>query len=114
MEENKRIGKNIKHLRENLGYTQTDICNYLGISQPAYVKYENGETTISMQALEKIAMLFNVEEYDIMTGDAKTFQSTLAFAFRKEGEISDLKPIADFQRIVNNYLMMCNELSTED
>ena len=38
------IGKNIKAFREHLNYTQQEISDYLGISQPAYVKYENGET----------------------------------------------------------------------
>ena len=110
-EENIRIGNNIRYLREQLQYTQMDICKYLNISQPAYVKYESGETTVPMEALEQIAKLFNVEEFDILTGDENSFQVTLACAFRKDGELTDLKPIADFQRIVNNYLMMCHELS---
>lgn len=36
------IGKNIKAFREHLNYTQQEISDYLGISQPAYVKYEKG------------------------------------------------------------------------
>lgn len=111
-EENIRIGRNVRYLREKLLFSQVDICQYLGISQPAYVKYESGETPITMDSLEKIARLFNVEEYDILEGDSSSFQVTLACAYRKDGELTDLKPIADFQRIVKNYLMMSHELAT--
>ena len=43
------IGKNIKAFREHLNYTQQEISDYLGISQPAYVKYEKGETVVPLR-----------------------------------------------------------------
>ena len=60
------IGENLRFCRERLGYTQEEIGRYLGISQPAYNKYEHGETTVSVEQLEKLAGLYGVEEYDLM------------------------------------------------
>ena len=50
------IGKNIKAFREHLNYTQQEISDYLGISQPAYVKYEKGETVVVL--MEKMNSFF--------------------------------------------------------
>ncbi|MCD7926135.1 MAG: helix-turn-helix domain-containing protein [Bacteroides sp.] len=104
------IGKNIAEFRKRLKYSQEDISKYLGISQPAYAKYEKGETMIPMESIEKIAELYNVAEYDFMEENKELFQTSLACAFRKEGSIADLAPIAEFQKIIRNYIMMCDEL----
>ena len=110
MELNQIIGKNIAAFRRKLGYTQTDISNYLGISQPAYADYEYGKTTISMVVMEKLAILYGIEEYDLMEENFEMLQTSLACAYRKEGNITDLTPIAQFQKIVKNYIQMCDEL----
>lgn len=40
--------------------TQTQVANYLGISQPSYIRYENGGSEPSFENLVKIADLFDV------------------------------------------------------
>lgn len=110
MELNQIIGNNIAAFRKHLSYTQQEISDYLGISQPAYAKYEKGETMISMESLEKLATLYNVEEYDLMEENPELLQTAVACAYRKEGAVGDLEQIAQFQKIVRNYIQMCNEL----
>lgn len=100
---------NLKLLREQFNYSQADISTYLGISQPAYQKYESGITEVSIEALEKLARLYGIDEYDILEGNIEQEQIGLAFAFRRKGE-SDLEDVAHFQQIVKNYIMMCNEI----
>ena len=104
------IGKNIKAFREHLNYTQQEISDYLGISQPAYVKYEKGETVVPLEAMEKLATLYNVDEYDLMEENEQLFQTSVACAYRKTGNIGNLGQISQFQKIVRNYIQMCNEL----
>lgn len=104
------IGKNIKAFREHLNYTQQEISDYLGISQPAYVKYEKGETVVPLEAMEKLASLYNVEEYDLMEENDQLFQTSVACAYRKTGNVGDLSQISQFQKIVKNYIQMCDEL----
>ncbi|WP_308769806.1 helix-turn-helix transcriptional regulator [uncultured Bacteroides sp.] len=104
------IGKNIKAFREHLNYTQQEISDYLGISQPAYVKYEKGETIVPLEAMEKLASLYNVEEYDLMEENDQLFQTSVACAYRKTGNVGDLSQISQFQKIVKNYIQMCDEL----
>lgn len=107
MANNNEIGSILKELRNKMGYSQEQISSYLGISQPAYNHYESGDTAVSQESLEKLADIYGVEEYDILTCNKPQLQADMAFAFRKNSEVKDLSQIASFQRLVKNYLDMC-------
>lgn len=108
MANNNEIGSILKDLRNRMGYSQEQISSYLGISQPAYTRYESGETTVSQDSLEKLAVVYGVEEYDILTCNKPQLQADMAFAFRKNGMVKNLGQIASFQKLVKNYLDMCD------
>ena len=97
----------LRVLREKFQYTQEEVSKYLGISQPAYLKYETGETEVSMEGLEKLARLYGIDEYDILENNME--QVNFAYAFRRDG-VANLEEVAHFQQIVRNYIMMSNEL----
>ena len=97
----------LRVLREKFQYTQEEVSKYLGISQPAYLKYETGETEVSMEGLEKLARLYGIDEYDILENNME--QVNFAYAFRRDG-VANLQEVAHFQQIVKNYIMMSNEL----
>lgn len=97
----------LRVLREKFQYTQEEVSKYLGISQPAYLKYETGETEVSMEGLEKLARLYGIDEYDILENNME--QVNFAYAFRRDG-VANLDEVAHFQQIVKNYIMMSNEL----
>ena len=103
----KTIGKNLQFLRRHFGYNQEQISEMLGISQPAYSKYESGENTVSRTALERLAALYNVEEYDLMQEDTALLAPALTLAFRGK---ADLQAVEQFHRIVKNYIQMTDEL----
>lgn len=100
----------LRQIRERFGFTQKAISSYLGISQPAYQKYEAGETEISIESISKLARLYGIDEYDILKGNIE--RANLAFAFRKNGDLN-LEEVAHFQQIITNYIMMCDELEKE-
>lgn len=97
----------LRVLREKFQYTQEEVSKYLSISQPAYLKYETGETEVSMEGLEKLARLYGIDEYDILENNME--QVNFAYAFRRDG-VANLEEVAHFQQIVKNYIMMSNEL----
>ena len=97
----------LRVLREKFQYTQEEVSKYLGISQPAYLKYETGETEVSMEGLEKLARLYGIDEYDILENNME--QVNFAYAFRRDG-VANLQEVAHFQQIVKNYIMMSNDL----
>lgn len=109
----KIIGNNLLYLRDKFGYTQDKMGSFLGISQPAYRKYEMGETTVPQDALEKLAELYYVEEYDLMQEDKSILQPSLVYAYRKQDGEADFEALAKFHRIVKNYTLMSNEIGKE-
>ena len=104
------MAKNLRVLRVRFDYSQAEVSSYLNISQPAYQKYESGLTEVSMEALEKLAQLYGVDEYEIMEGNVEQMQMAGIFAFRRNGIEGNLEDVSHFQQIVKNYLMICNEL----
>ena len=46
--------------RNNLGLTQSEAAELIGITQPAYQRYEVGVRTPSIQVAKEIAKAFNV------------------------------------------------------
>lgn len=105
MEIGEIIGANIASYRKKLGYTQDHIASFLGTDRSAISKYENNEREISIVNLEKLANLFGVELEDLLEENSVTKTVGLAFAFRSAGmEENDMSSIAQFQKIVKNYL----------
>lgn len=52
--------KNLIELRKMNHLTQRQVAAHLGIAQPSYIRYENGKAEPSLDALVKLADLFDV------------------------------------------------------
>jgi transcriptional regulator with XRE-family HTH domain len=99
------IGSNIKAYRNIFGYTQDHLAKFLGIDRSTISYYERGEREISVIHLEKLADLFCVDIDNLVENNPELRKADLAFAFRKDGlDDLDLKSIADFQKVVKNYI----------
>lgn len=111
METNIIVGRNIKAIREKMGYTQGVFADYLGITREEVSYYENGNRTVPSKIVTKIAELFAIDEYDLFEEDNVVAKINLALAFRADNLIGeDLKTIANFKNIAMNYLKMSKVL----
>jgi transcriptional regulator with XRE-family HTH domain len=95
---NKFVGKNIRTLRHQHGWSQEDVANRLGISIPAFSKIETGVTDINLSRLEQIANIFELNVVNLLALDAEEIDmtpSTLSVAQKKlidrETEIANLQ-----------------------
>lgn len=52
--------ENLIELRKRNNLTQKAVANALGITQPSYIRYENGSAEPTQEMLVKIADLFDV------------------------------------------------------
>ncbi len=103
------IGQNIRSLREKMGLTQDALAQYLGTSREQIGYYEIGQRNIPSIQLSKLANLFCMNEYDFYEEEMQNRSINLAFAFRAEKlQAQDLQSIAQFKKIVRNYLSMKN------
>jgi transcriptional regulator with XRE-family HTH domain len=107
MEMNEIIGNNLKDYRHNIGYNQEDIAKYLGVDRSTISHYENSTREISLVHLNKLADLFGIELSDLLAANRIEKYANLAFAFRSQKlEEEDYKSIAEFQKIVKNYIQI--------
>ena len=95
------IGKRIKQLREEKGFSQSSVAKYLGISQKTFSKIEKGNHPLSSGTLKRISDLFGVEAKALVDGSAKSTQMICALD-TKALDDNDLAAIAAVNRIALN------------
>lgn len=65
------MGERIKYHRDNLGMTQDELGEILGVQKSAIAKYENGKVeNIKRSTIQKMAELFDVSPCYLMGFDA--------------------------------------------
>lgn len=95
---NKFVGKNIRTIRHQRGWSQEDVANRLGISIPAFSKIETGVTDINLSRLEQIANIYEINVVNLLALDIEETEpqvSNLSIAQKKiidrETEIANLQ-----------------------
>jgi transcriptional regulator with XRE-family HTH domain len=95
---NKSVGKNIRTLRHQRGWSQEDVARRLGISIPAFSKIETGVTDINLSRLEQIANIYEVNVVNLLSLEIEEVEpqiSNLSIAQKKiidrEAEIANLQ-----------------------
>ena len=63
----KTLGKKIRLLRHQKGWSQEDVAKRLDISIPAFSKIETGITDINLSRLEQISKLFEMTVVKLLT-----------------------------------------------
>jgi transcriptional regulator with XRE-family HTH domain len=98
------ISKNIKHMRESLGWTQSKLANEAGVTAAALSKLEQGQGRMpTIVVLRKIASALGVKPYEITGEDAPENNGDKSTEFyRKWGELDKL-PDED-QRILREMM----------
>lgn len=65
MELQKKIGENLRKIREQKGFTQATVATAANINTNYYAKVERGEANASTEMLEKLAKVLKVKSSDI-------------------------------------------------
>ncbi len=115
MEKQNNLGKNLALLRKKFGYTQQYIADYLGVTSQAVTQYEKESRTIPVTFLRKLALLYNIEEYDLFNDNFESIAVSTAFSAFRATELSpkDLREVSKFKKIVTNYLNMVKALEKD-
>lgn len=98
---NKSIGKSIRILRHQHGWSQEDIASRLGISIPAFSKIETGVTDVNLSRLEQIANIYEVSVVQLLTVDNEQAEVAPSHLNLIQKKLSDRESeIATLQRKV--------------
>lgn len=62
-----RIGEQIKNHRKNVGFTQEQVAEYLGVSTPAVNKWEKGNTYPDISLLPALARLLKIDMNELFS-----------------------------------------------
>lgn len=95
----KTLGKKIRLLRHQKGWSQEDVAKRLDISIPAFSKIETGITDINLSRLEQISILFDMTVVQLLTFNdseqEQKYNSELETVVKKlndrEAEVIDLQ-----------------------
>ena len=88
----------LERLRREAMFPVEEVAAYLGITKEAYLEAEKDANAIPLEQLESLAALYHVEEYDILTGTARSRAVTCSV--RQEAEL------IPFFQIVRSYMKM--------
>jgi len=98
---NKTVGKNIRTIRHQRGWSQEDVANRLGISIPAFSKIETGVTDINLSRLEQIANIYEINVVNLLVLDVEEAEPQVSHLNIAQKKILDREAeIANLQRKV--------------
>ena len=110
---NKSVGKSIRILRHQHGWSQEDIANRLGISIPAFSKIETGVTDVNLSRLEQIANIYEVSVVQLLAVDTENAEAAPTHLNLIHKKLSDREAeIASLQRkVIELYEELRNKTS---
>jgi transcriptional regulator with XRE-family HTH domain len=102
-----QLSTNLEKIRKKLGFSQENVAGFLNVSHTILSNYETDKREPSHAHLTQLADLYGVNIADFFDEDPYNNAATIAFAFRADTLTpADLQSIAQFKRIVKNYLAL--------
>jgi transcriptional regulator with XRE-family HTH domain len=88
----------IKQIRELKNFTQEYVAQKLGLSTRAYSKIETGETQLTINRLNEISSILEVQPMEILGFDDKKI-----FNFYNSSDINNVKNINIPEKLIQQY-----------
>lgn len=63
------LSEKLRRLRQLFGYSQEYIAFNIGMTQPAYCKWESGQTQPSINKLQDLATIYQISIGDLLNDD---------------------------------------------
>jgi transcriptional regulator with XRE-family HTH domain len=99
------LGYRLKTLRENCGFTQSNIANFLNVDQSLISMAEKGKRALTSDMIDKLSALYGVQP--IAFHESDTLVRHLTFALRANEILEeDLEVISSINRIALNSIFM--------
>jgi transcriptional regulator with XRE-family HTH domain len=88
----------IKQIRELKNFTQEYVAQQLGLSTRAYSKIETGETQLTINRLNEISAILEVQPMEVLGFDDKK-----VFNFYNSNDINNVKNINMPEKLIQQY-----------
>lgn len=88
----------IKQIRELKNFTQEYVAQQLGLSTRAYSKIETGETQLTINRLNEISAILEVQPMEVLGFDDKK-----VFNFYNSSDINNVKNMNTPEKLIQQY-----------
>jgi transcriptional regulator with XRE-family HTH domain len=88
----------IKQIRELKNFTQDYVAQKLGLSTRAYSKIETGETQLTINRLNEISAILEVQPMEVLVFDDKKI-----FNFYNSSDINNVKNMNMPEKLIQQY-----------
>ena len=95
-------GAKLRELRTNIGLTQKDFANRVGVSLPYLNQMENNNRPVSTTVLLALASEFGLDVTELSSGDGERLVSDLREALSDPVFAGKMPPIADLRLTASN------------
>jgi transcriptional regulator with XRE-family HTH domain len=89
------LSKNLRDMRQRLGFSQEYLATKLGLSQQVYSKIENDPSTASLKRLMQLAEIFEISVLDLL--EAEQWHHSHRKTLPEAQNLSAPKPVACHQ-----------------
>lgn len=70
--ENKTVGRNLYRYRKIKDKKAAEVAKFIGIGEPAYTKYERGESKITIDLIQKVAEFYKIDPLQLLSAAASS------------------------------------------
>ena len=112
---NKQIGKRIKSLREEIGFSQEQLADNLGLRREAISNIENGKRKATVEELSKISKILNIS-LDVLIDASKDISVIISKedkTVRKKPEIRINVPQKNLKKFKEVLLYILNKIGSK-
>jgi len=101
------FGKNLKSIREKLGFSQEYVAEKLGVARQAIISIESGKRKVDSFELFKLADLFGVDAKELLESRNVEFagieEAVLHLRKKKKLTEGEKQALIEFQSICKDY-----------
>ena len=100
------IGDKIAAIRKDLGMTQQDLADKIGLSRPSLVKIENSQRAISLDEGNTISKVLGISLETLLAEEKEEAVSTsFVKAFKSKGMAeNDIEEIAQYELLFDAFI----------
>ncbi len=103
----KNLGERISRLRKEMGFTQDELAEQIGVSRPVMVKIENAQRTVSIDEGEEISKALGISINSLLDFKNDTEEKSFFMAFKAKG--MDREQLKDIKRFELLFDALCTQ-----
>lgn len=109
--DNRTVGQNIVNLRKLREIKAYEMAKRLNMKESTYTRYERGETAITIEFINKVAIVPGIEPLQILTASSKTIFATFSHSSQSDSITgSNIKQHGEMAAIIEGIVALNQKL----